>query len=377
MSKIALTADDITPLLEGLAVMGTGGGGNPSWGRMILENDVAHGRAWNVVPLEDVPDDWTIVCGGMMGSVKAIEAIGFDRMLEGWEEDFPLLRVTRYMEQLLGKHIDAVVPFEAGGLNSPVILTLAARMGIAAIDGDALGRSAPETQMTSWHGNGVEVTPMPLADSYGNIVVVSKAVEPTYVDEIGRVVVTKGGHLGANNHHPRTGAQRKATTIPGTCSRALAIGKAVLAARDAGHDPVQPAADVLGAKRLLQGRVTALAEEERMGFYFTQVTVAGTGEDAGHTAQITIKNETMLCKLDGRVVAIFPDPIYLVEPGTGRGIMSVELAPGMDIALLSAPAHPRLSAAAMTPAGRKAMSPARFGHPDLEYRPLEALSEEQ
>ncbi len=103
------------------------------------------------------------------------------------------MRVTRYMEQLLGRPIDAVVPFEAGGLNSPIILTLAARMGIAAIDGDALGRSAPETQMTSWHSHGVEVTPMPLADSYGKIVVVSKAVVPTYVDEIGRVVVTKGG----------------------------------------------------------------------------------------------------------------------------------------------------------------------------------------
>jgi uncharacterized protein len=79
------------------------------------------------------------------------------------------------MEELLGRRIDAIVPFEAGGLNSPVVLTLAARMGIAAIDGDALGRSAPETQKASWYGHGVEVTPMPLADSYGNIVVVSKA----------------------------------------------------------------------------------------------------------------------------------------------------------------------------------------------------------
>ncbi len=78
-----LTSYDITPLLEGLAILGTGGGGNPSWGGMILENDAARGRDWNVVPLDEVPDDWTIVCGGMMGSVKAIESIGFDKMLEG------------------------------------------------------------------------------------------------------------------------------------------------------------------------------------------------------------------------------------------------------------------------------------------------------
>lgn len=373
MADFTLTSNDVEPLLEGLAILGTGGGGNPAWGRMILENDLARGRSWNIVPLEQVPDDWTIVCGGMMGSVKAIESIGFDKVVEGWENDFPLQRVTRYMEQLLGRRIDAIVPFEAGGLNSPVVLTLAARMGIAAIDGDALGRSAPETQMTSWYGHGVEVTPMPLADSYGNIVVVSKAVEPTYVDEIGRVVVTKGGYLGANNHHPMTGIQLKQTTVPGTFSRALALGYAVRSARAGGRDPANAVVDSLGARHILTGRIESLSEEDRMGFYFTTVTLTGLGTDSGHSAQLTIKNEAMLCALDGRMVTIFPDPIYLLEAQTGRGLMSVELSAGMGVTLLAAPAHPRLRAAAMTDAGRKAMSPARFGHPDVRYQPMEEL----
>lgn len=373
MSHLTLTRDDVEPLLEGLAILGTGGGGNPNWGRLILENDLTRGRTWNVVSLDSVPDDWTIVCGGMMGSVKAIESIGFDKVLEGWETDFPLLRVTRYMEELIGRRIDAMVPFEAGGLNSPIVLTLAARMGIAAIDGDALGRSAPETQMTSWHGHGVEITPMPLADSYGNIVVVSKAVEPTYVDEIGRWVVTKGGCLGANNHHPMTGAQLKQTTVPGTFSRALGLGRAVYAARAEGRDPVRAAADFLGACHLIFGRIESLREEERTGFYFTTAQITGLGADAGHTAQLTIKNEAMLCALDERPVTIFPDPIYLLEPQTGRGLMSIELTAGHEITLLGAPAHPRLRAAAQTDAGRAAMSPTRFGHPDLSYRPIEEL----
>ncbi|MGE5137929.1 MAG: DUF917 family protein, partial [Rudaea sp.] len=273
MTRLSLNPTDIDPLLEGLGILGTGGGGSPAWGRMILENDVAHGRTWNIVPLDEVPDDWTIVCGGIMGSVKALEAIGFDKVLEGWESDFPLLRVTQYMEQLLGRKIDAMVPFEAGGLNSPIVPTLAARMGIAAIDGDALGRSAPETQMTSWHGLGVEVTPMPLADSCGNIVVVSRAAEPTYVDQVGRWVVTKGGFMGANNHHPMTGAQLKATTIPGTFSRGLALGRAVQAARAEGRDAAAAAAELLGARRLIRGRIESLQEEERLGFYFTVASV--------------------------------------------------------------------------------------------------------
>lgn len=373
MKRIALTAGDLGPLLEGLAVLGTGGGGNPAWGLRILENDLSHGRTWDIVDLASVPDDWTIVCGGIMGSVKALEAIGFDKVLEGWESDFPLLTVTRHMESLLGRRIDAMVPFEAGGLNSPIVLSLAARMGIAAIDGDALGRSAPETQMTSWHGHGVKITPMPLADSMGNIVVVSQAAEPAYIDEVGRWVVTRGGYLGANNHHPMAGSELKRTTIPGTFSRGLALGRAIQQARSSGLDPVAAAREHLGARQILFGRVESLQEEERTGFYFTTAAVSGLGPDAGATAELVIKNEAMLCFRGGRPVVVFPDPIYLIEPGTGRGYMSVELRVGMEVVLLGAQAHPRLRSAAQTEAGRKAFSPARFGHPELSYRPMEEL----
>jgi hypothetical protein len=45
----------------------------------------------------------------------------------------------------------------------------------------------------------------------------------------------------------------------------------------------------------------------------------------------------------------------------------------MDVAPLAAPAHPRLPAAAMTDAGREAVSPARFGQPDLRYQPMDEL----
>jgi len=367
MSELHLSRDDIKPLLEGLAILGTGGGGNPEWGSMILENDLERGREWRIVSLESVPDTWTVVCGGIMGSVKALEAIGFDRVLQDWEADFPLITVTRRMSELIGKEIDAMIPFEAGGLNGPVVLSLASRMGIAAIDADALGRSAPETQMTSWHGHGVEITPMPLADSRGNLVVVSKAAEPTYVDEVGRFVVTKGGYLGANNHHPMSGGQVKATSIPGTFSAALRLGRAVLEARERRSDPVAAAAAQLEPIASHRARVRALHEQEHMGFYFTTVELE---VDQGRTGQLVVKNETMMLKLDGEVVCMFPDRVIMLERETGRGVMSVELHPGMELNLLIAPAHERLQTAAQTPLGRKAMAPARYGYPELQYRPL-------
>ncbi len=370
MSKLTLTANDIDPLLEGLAIMGTGGGGNPAWGKMILEQDVRMGRAWNVIAPEDLPDDATVVSGGIMGSVKALEAIGFDNVLQGWETRFPLWEVTRIMAELLGRHLDAIVPFEAGGLNTPVMLSLGARAGIPVVDGDALGRSAPETNMTSFIGHGIDIPPMPLIDQVGNVVVVREATTPTYPDEIGRFVVTKGGHMGANNHYPMTGAQLKKAVIPHTISQALQLGHAVLAARRGGKDPVAAIREQLGALREFCGRVVSLREEEHLGFYFTTAVLEGSGTYTGHRAELVIKNETMLLRLDGQEICIFPDIVVLLEPGTGRGVMSVELRTDLELAVLALPCHPRLQAAACSEIGRVAMAPARFGQPHLIYRPM-------
>ena len=368
MTELKLTQDDVQPLLEGLAILGTGGGGNPSWGQMIMENDLRRGRDWRIVSLDAVPDEWTIVCGGIMGSVKALEDIGFDKLLESWETDFPLTTVTKYMSTLIGKPIDAMIPFEAGGLNTPIVLTLASRMGIAAIDADALGRSAPETQMTSWHGHGVDITPMPLADSMGNIVVVSEASESTYVDEVGRFVVTKGGHLGANNHHPMTGGQVKDFSIPGTFSGALALGRSVVAARAAGQDPLEAIQDRLRPMDQFSASLTELQEEEHMGFYYT---IVGLQMSDGRSGEMIVKNETMMLSVNGDVICMFPDRILIIEPSTGRGVMSVELEVGMELALLVVPAHPRLQAAAQTEQGRISMGPTRYGRAELDYEPLE------
>lgn len=375
MSDITFSREDIEPMLQGLAILGTGGGGNPDWGRLIMENDVERGREWNVVTLEEIPDDWTVICCGIMGSVKALEEIGFANVLARWEEDFPLEKVVTQMEQLIGKKVDALIPFEAGGLNSPIILTAAARLGLAAVDADALGRSAPETHLTSWHGHGVEITPMPLVDSYGNMVVVTQAVEPTYVDEVGRYVVTRGGYLGANGHHPMSGRQTRETSIPGTFTRSVKLGRAILRASQTGADPVQAVADTLGARRLLRARIDRLEEEEEMGFYFTTATLSGVAAQAGQEGTLVIKNEAMVLFLGGKPAVIFPDPIYMLEPGSGRGLMSVELKEGMEVEVLGAPAHERLRAAARTAAGQKAFSPVRFGQPDLSFRPMEKLLE--
>jgi DUF917 family protein len=375
MAIYSLSPEDVSPLLEGLAILGTGGGGSPSWGRAILEHDFSMGRIPTIIPLEHIDDDATVVSGGMMGSVKVLEDMGIDEVMAHWEERFELLEVTRVMENILGRHIDHVVPFEVGGLNTPVILSLGARMGIPIVDGDALGRSAPETQMTSFIGHGVSLTPMPLIDYTGNLVVVQQAAEPTYADELGRWVVTRGGGMGANNHYPMSGRQAKRAIVPNSISKALDLGRAVLKTRRAGEDAVASATQILHGVPLFEGRVERLREEEKMGFYFTVVDLAGTGADAGREARLVVKNETMLLSIEGSIKAIFPDLVCLLEPGTARGIMSTELAEGTTVSLVGARCDERLREALQSKVGALAFSPARYGYPDLQYQPIEDLVE--
>ena len=44
MGIYTLKKEDISPLLKGLTVYGTGGGGEPEFGQVILDNEFAQGR---------------------------------------------------------------------------------------------------------------------------------------------------------------------------------------------------------------------------------------------------------------------------------------------------------------------------------------------
>jgi DUF917 family protein len=374
MPTFQLHQADIDPLLEGLAIFGTGGGGSPAWGRAILENDFACGRTPSLIDLSAISDESTVVSGGIMGSVKVLEQMGTENVMRHWEERFELLEVHRVMQRLLGRPIDHVVPFEVGGLNTPVMLSLGARLGAPVVDGDALGRSAPETQMTSFIGHGVSLTPMPLVDMQGNVVVVEQAADLTFPDQVGRFVITRGGGLGANHHYPMDGRTAKRVIIPNTISASLELGREVLAARDQGGDPLATVLRRVRGTLLFVGEIAAMKEAEALGFYFTTVEVRGQEAFAGKQAELVIKNETMYLAIDGAPRAYFPDLVLMLEPHTGRGLMSVELRPGSLVSLVGVPCHARLREAAQSGAAEAAFSPARYGRPDDRFRPLEALA---
>lgn len=373
MATHEIKPQQIEPLLEGMAILGTGGGGAPGWGKAIMENDFAKGRNYKIVDPEDIPDGATVVSGGIMGSVKEIDHMNFKDLLNYWEDNYELERAFEEMEKELGRKIDYIVPFEMGGLNTPAILSLGARKNIPIVNGDALGRAAPETQMTVFTGHGISVTPMPLVDHKGNVIVVRKADDPTYPDQIGRWMVTRGGHLGANNHYPMSGKECKESVIPKTITGAIALGEKIIKLRDEGMDPREAIIEVTSGIELFSGRIKKMTESEAEGFYFTKVELEGLDEDKKSSGELIVKNETMAFWKDNEIKGIFPDLICMLEPGTGRGLMSTELSEGLEIHLIGCPCHPRLRKGLDHPWGKIAFSSKRYGQ-EIDFIPIEKLN---
>lgn len=374
MARWKLDQIDVDALLIGLGIYGTGGGGDPVWGRKIIENDFKRGREYIIVDPEDVEDDAFVCSGGIMGSVKALENMSYEEIVESWEDNFVLLKAVREMEKLKGRKIDYIIPFEAGGLNTPVIMTLAARMGIPVVNADAVGRSAPETQMTSFIGYDISLTPMPLVDNMGNTIIVMESKESTYSDEIGRFVVTKGGGMGANSHYPMTGAELKKSCIPGAISNSIRAGNIIRNAKAKGQNPVEVyAAEEKGAK-LFEGVVIEVKGEDKGGFYLTNVILKGSGEYSGKEAKLVIKNEVMAVWVDGKIKSVFPDLACMLYTDSGMGVMSVDIKSGVKITVIGLPCHDRLRKCMKTDAGRKALGGGRYGYPELEYVPFEELN---
>lgn len=372
MALKKINREDLEPLLEGVAILGTGGGGSPDWGRGIMLNDFKRGREYTIIDPDEIEDDAVVVSGGIMGSVKTLDNVNFDELLERWEDNFELEVAFREMERELSKKIDYIVPFEMGGLNTPVILSLGARVGIPVLDGDALGRAAPETQMTSFIGHGISLTPMPLVDHVGNVVVVRKTINPVYPDQIGRFIVTRGGGLGANNHYPMSGRQLKNSVIPNTISKAIEIGRSVISARNNSEDPVDVFRKKVSGINIFHGKITEINEEEAEGFYFTKVKLTGLRNDNNSSCELIIKNETMTCWKNGELQIVFPDLLCMLDPKTCRGIMSIELKKNLEIKLVAVPCHDRLRESLKHPAGKIAFSSKRYGQ-NIKYLPLEEL----
>ncbi|MEP1383911.1 MAG: DUF917 domain-containing protein [Paraglaciecola sp.] len=359
-----LDESHLEDLALGAVFLATGGGGDPYVSKLLTALAFKKYGPVNLIDVSELSDDAHVVTIGGVGA----PTVGLE-LLPSQNESFEALLAY---EKHTGKKVDALVSFEIGGGNSLIPIMAALAKGIPVVDGDGMGRALPEAQMMTYAICGACPTPAVALDYQGNATLFSTKDTHTYERHIRGLTQASGGMM-LTVEHPMTGAFLKKALIPSTVSFSVKLGALLRQNRGSAEQLLSPLQSlfkdsVYGECRLLHtGKVTDKQNSVVGGFDVGEVTIASF-EEQGPPMSISIKNEYLIAKLDGKVVASVPDLIVIVEYETSSPINAERLRYGQRVAVfaIGCPEFYR------TPEALKAVSPRCFGF-DLDYVPLEAI----
>jgi len=354
-----LTEKDVEHLIVGAAILGTGGGGDPEKGLEMLKKDFKEGRKLAIVSLDEVPDDALIVCPYFCGSIapskkKRKPVVFKDPMAVAFEK----------MEKHMGKKAFAPVAVELGGINTAIPLHVASLMNLPLLDGDYLGRAAPELLHSSANIFGISLLPCVAVSEGGDIVIVERYADLNEYEAIVRSLSVVAGGFVAVIDTPIDGKVAKKVVIKDTVSKCITVGKTVKEANATGRDPIAELVKCLNGVLLFKGVVKNYEWEDREGFLYGEATYEGVEKWRGHELNIWIKNENIIAWRDGKVIATAPDLICVVNE-KGYAITNAELKEGMKAVVIGAKA-PEVW---LTPKGIELFGPKHFGF-SFDYTPM-------
>ena len=341
----------------GAAVLGTGGGGDPYIGKLMAVRSIEEHGQVALVTLDEVDDDDVSVCIAMMGAPTVMV-----EKMPGGEE---CVQAFRSMEIFLGKPIKYIYSIEAGGLNSTIPITLAARLRMPMLDLDGMGRAFPEIQMVTHSLFGITATPFVIADEKGNSAVLS-TIDNRWMETFARSIAVNMGAVAHIACYAATGRQQKEASVPGTISLAEEIGRTIREARAAHVRVVEAVQAVTGGFAIFRGKIVDVQRRTVAGFARGEAMLEGIGEDAGDRMSVQFQNENLVAMRNGEIVVTTPDLIALLEEETGEPITTEQLRYGFRVTVLGIPCHHHWR----TLAGLKVVGPRYFGY-DVDFVPVE------
>ncbi|TXK41400.1 DUF917 domain-containing protein [Nonomuraea sp. C10] len=359
-----LTPQGLHDLAEGAAVLGTGGGGDPYIGRLLVEREMAAGRRVRVIGADELPDDALVLPSSMMGA----PTVFVEKLPSGGGN----VAAFRALEEHLGRRAHAVMPTECGGLNSMIPLMLGAQLGLPVVDADGMGRAFPELQMQTFGVLGVSGSPMAIASDHGDVCVIT-AGDNKRMEQLARALTIQMGGASYISDYPMDTAEVRRTSVHGTLSLCRDIGRTLREARAAHADPFDALTAMLAGTIyslgvvLFRGKVVDVERRTVDGFARGRARLQAA-DDPGDVLEITFQNEHLVARRDGRVLAIVPDLICTLATETGAPVPTESLAYGQRLTVFAISTPPIMR----TPDALACFGPAGFGLTD-PYVPLENL----
>ncbi len=365
-AQFILRPGDIDALVYGASFLGSGGGGDPYIGRLILKQEMEARPALPVIDPSAVPDDANIIGVGAVGAPSVL--------IERLPNIDSLMYALERAERHSGGKIDAIVPIEAGGLNATLPLAAALRAGLPVVDADGMGRAFPETQMMTFSIHGYAASPLFLVDDYGDCAII-ETKDNAKTDRWIRPLIDAMGGAAMAAAYPLSGAMLKASAVRNTISTQLGIGRTVYAARREKRDPVnalirhfrdhkdQPRF----AARLFTGKVSDPKISIEGAFNIGEVRIADM-QNPDDICKITVKNENLIARRRGKVLAIVPDIITVVDADDAEPITTENLKFGQRVEIIALAAPDVLR----EPRALAVLGPRAFKL-KYDYTPLEEL----
>lgn len=375
MSKTVLKNEqDIRDFVRGCTLLGTGGGGLEENGIESLMSELSAGHEIAWIDADDVSDNAITACTFLMGSIAPhnqdtiaeMDTYGLNDSTSVYKEKDRLVQAVGELEQFAQKKIEAIVPIELGGANTPAGVATAAACGIIAVDGDYTGRAIPEIQQTTPYLKGKTLWPVSSVDEWGDITFIKEAINYRVVEKIGKKISEPAYGLSGDAGFLMSGKDMKECIIKGDLSKCYRIGRMVREAGEQGLNPIEAILKELDGHIIISGKLTGKTTDDKEGYYWGYHTVTGENDYAGHTAKIWFKNENHACWYDDKVIATSPDSIIVVDANTGMPCTNPKLAVGMEVAVIGLKAMDFFR----TDKGVGILGPRYFGL-DIDYIPIE------
>ena len=349
---------EIDDIALGASLLGAGGGGDPYIGKLMAMSAIKECGPAKLLEPNEVPDDALVVPIGMMGAPTVLGEKGIGT------NDIPALH--EMVTEMFGREIDAFMCTEAGGVNSMMPITAAARTGIPLIDADGMGRAFPELQMETMALGGVVCSPCAIVDEKNNRVIV-EASDNRWAEDLARAITVRCGGNVSTCMYIMDGKTAKEYSVHNTISQCGRLGRIIRNAKNAkGITPEEYFLREAGAFKLFSGKITDVRRSVNGAFNRGEATVTGVEQYAGKKAVIAFQNENLACYVDGEIKVTVPDLICLVDVNTFMPVTTDRLKYGKRVLAVALPCNHLWR----TEAGLELVGPHYFGL-DCDYIPLE------
>ena len=350
-----LTLDQVDDLANGATLLGTGGGGDPYVGRLMLRQAIETYGPVEIVDTDELPDDGLVMTVAVVGAPTVL----LEKIPAGYE----FVSAIKALASYLGRDPVAIMPIEVGGCNTLFPLSVAVEMGLPVVDADGMRRAFPQIEMTVFTLAGIKASPMTVADEKGNL-----CVFETNTNQLGETLV-RGAVMSltlanAFSSYSMTVADVERHAIAGSLGYCIELGSRLSAVHRGEPGAFERLLEASEGTLIFTGTIVDVERRTTEGFSKGTVTIESRdGSDRMMTVEI--QNEFLVAFEDGKPVVMVPDLVCILDAETATPITTESLGYGHRVNVVAMPCAPEWHQDGML----DVVGPKAFGF-DFEYRRL-------